>query len=112
MRDMKTRANYRSKISKDELIIPWKKDQRPKTFVEALQILMNHKKYRLSPRQLAISSGVTRLRAKEWISGERVPNELEIRDIVKAFCFKRFGLIISIHRKPLQNELNEIIKNQ
>jgi len=112
MNHKKTSPHYRGKISTDEMIIPWKEKSRPKTFVEALQILMNHKKYRLSPRQLAISSGVTRLRAKEWISGERVPNELEIRDIVKAFCFKRFGLIISIHRTPLQNELNEIIKNQ
>ena len=112
MNHKKTSPRYPGKLTKDEMIIPWKRKKRPKTFVEALQILMNHNKYRLSPRQLAISSGVTRMRAKEWISGERVPNELEIRDIVKAFCFKRFGLIISIHRTPLQNELNEIIKNQ
>jgi len=74
----------------------------------ALKKLMESSEYSLTLRALAISAGVTRLTASLWLTGEKIPTDNEIRDISKAFCYRRFGLVMSGYRLPLQAELQDI----
>ena len=93
-------------------LLPWYYCGRPRKIRTALKKLMKSSEYRITLRALAISAGVTRLTASQWLTGEKIPTNNEIRDISKAFCYRRFGLVEARYRLPLQAELQNIANHE
>lgn len=87
---------------------PWSNSKRPKTFEECLKKLMQSTKYTLSERSLAIAAGVTRISVMDWLNGNSVPSNFEVKAIAGAFCINRFGRVTIKERNQIFNELEFI----
>ena len=83
----------------------WSPSSRPKRFNSALQSLIRSPEFTLNERTLAIASGSTRWQVKEWIAGDALPTNREIRDIAGAFCLNLLGRVTCKERNLLLAEL-------
>lgn len=68
-------------------------------------MLLMSPEYTLTVRSLAIASGQTRWQMQEWLDGEGLPSNLDIRDIAGAFCLNMFGRVLCKERNLLLAEL-------
>lgn len=83
----------------------WSNTTRPKKFSLALQMLLKSPDFTLTVRTLAIASGQTRWQIQEWIDGESLPSNTDMRDIAGAFCLNMFGRVLCKERNLLLAEL-------
>ena len=83
----------------------WTPCCRPKKFKTALKALMRSPEYNLTIRTLAIAAGSSRWQVQEWIEGDSLPSNIEIRDIAGAFCLNRLGRVTCKERNLLLAEL-------
>ncbi len=88
---------------------PWSKSNRPKNFCTALRRLLASDRFSLTIRTLAFSAGVSRYDLRSFLEGERLPNDLELRDIAEAFVLNYFSRILEEQKQKLIAELNIVL---